>query len=113
MLSERLKKSRERLNLTQLIVASELGVEVGTLSGYERGYRKPSPEVIAKLSEIYQVSSDYLLGLTDDPRPYIGNSEDVLAAHKENPFADVTDEEARMIEAVLAAYRSDPKNKKN
>ncbi len=69
MLAERLKKARERLNLTQSTVASELGVEIGTLSGYERGYRKPSPEAIAKLSKIYQVSTDYLLGITDSQGP--------------------------------------------
>ncbi len=69
-LAERLKKSRERVRLERKQVADQLTISASTLSDYEIGHRQPSLPVLVALSEIYGVSTDYLLGkVTADPYP--------------------------------------------
>lgn len=68
VLAERLKESRESKGFTQAYVSSILNIEIGTLSGYELGRRRPNPEVLAKLAVLYTVSSDYLLGIESYPK---------------------------------------------
>lgn len=65
----RLKQERERLGLTQEDVAKRVGITAAALSNYERGIRDPDTELLAKLANVYGVSTDYLLGLVDDPNP--------------------------------------------
>lgn len=61
-LAKRLKELRDKSGWLQRDVADKLNVRSNTLSGYESGTRSPDPEMIVKLAELYQVSTDYLLG---------------------------------------------------
>lgn len=54
---------REDKDLRQKTIASYLNVSQQTYSNYENGYREIPLWVILKLSEYYQVSADYLLGI--------------------------------------------------
>ena len=69
ILPQRLKIARNKIGWTQEQVADKLSISIGTLSGYERGYRSPNPEMLIKLSGLYMVSLDWLAGSTDDPSP--------------------------------------------
>ncbi|MFB5192700.1 helix-turn-helix domain-containing protein [Alicyclobacillus fastidiosus] len=60
-LGARLKRARERANKTQGEACKALGISIGTLSGYERDYRKPDADTLAKLAATYDVSIDYLV----------------------------------------------------
>lgn len=62
ILANRIKEQRLKKGWTQKYVADLLGVEVGTFSGYEREYRTPETKTLKKLSDIYGVPVDYLLG---------------------------------------------------
>jgi transcriptional regulator with XRE-family HTH domain len=66
-LAVRLKQIREQRGFTQEQVSEKINVEIGTLSGYERAYRKPSPEMLSRLADLYVCSADYLLGRVDSP----------------------------------------------
>lgn len=68
--TERLKKLREFEKINQTELAKELGISQNTYSQYETGARQPSLEMLIKLAEFYFVSTDYILGLTDNPEPY-------------------------------------------
>ena len=59
----RLKTLRKQASLTQQQLAAQLGVTKSVVSFYELQARSPSPEVLAKLAQIFHVSADYLLGL--------------------------------------------------
>ena len=61
-LADNLKISRHKAGLTQEQVANKLGLSIGTISGYERGYRKPDPDTLNNLADLYNVTTDYLLG---------------------------------------------------
>ncbi|MCI1965556.1 MAG: helix-turn-helix domain-containing protein [Oscillospiraceae bacterium] len=59
----RLRELRENKDLTQTQVAKRLGLSKTTISGYENNIKTPSLDVLIKLSILYGVSSDYILGL--------------------------------------------------
>lgn len=66
---QRLKELRVQAGMTQLQLAQRMGVTKSVVSFYELQERTPSPGILVKLSGIFKVSTDYLLGL--DPRETI------------------------------------------
>lgn len=58
-----LKRLRLQKGYTQQQLAVELNVTKSVVSYYELQERTPSPEILIKLSYIFHVSTDYLLGL--------------------------------------------------
>ncbi|MBQ8288624.1 MAG: helix-turn-helix transcriptional regulator [Clostridia bacterium] len=66
----RLKDLREDHDLSQQFVADYLQMKQPQYSRYERGLRDVPTDVLIRLSRLYQTSVDYLLGLTDNPKPY-------------------------------------------
>ena len=67
---QRLRNLREDRDLNQTAVAKLLHVSQTTYSRYESGALDiPSGSLIA-LADFYGTSVDYLLGLTDEPKPY-------------------------------------------
>lgn len=56
--------------LTQEAVANYLHVKQNTYSQYEVGTTRFPLDVVVKLAEYFDVSVDYLVELTDDPKPY-------------------------------------------
>lgn len=61
----RIKKLREEFKITQQELADKLNGAKSTVAMYENETRKPSMEVLIRLSEIFDCSIDYLLGKTD------------------------------------------------
>ena len=59
---EILKQLRTQNGFTQKDVAKQLNVTTQCYQGYESGYRQPTPEMLCKLADIFEVSVDYLLG---------------------------------------------------
>lgn len=66
----RLKEIREDKDLKQIDVAKALGIKQQQYSEYEIGKRLIPIHYICKLADYYNVSVDYLLGRTDEKRPY-------------------------------------------
>ncbi len=64
----RLKELRRARNMTQLRLAMELNTNQNTISRYESGEREPSIADLIRLADYFNVSVDYLIGRTDDPR---------------------------------------------
>ncbi len=60
---ETLKKLRLDAGLTQAQLAQKLNVTKSVVSYYELKERTPSPEVLIKISELFHVTTDYLLGI--------------------------------------------------
>ena len=63
--SERIKKLRKSLNLTQGTLAKNLNISPSMLCEYEKGHYLISTATLYHLSKNYHVSSDYLLGKTN------------------------------------------------
>ena len=64
-MGEKLKSLRLEKILTQKQIADRIGLAISAVSSYESGSRYPSYDVLVKLSRIFHVSTDYLLGITD------------------------------------------------
>ena len=67
MFPERLKQLRKERGMTQLDLAAALNVSSGTVAMWETGASEPDHETILRLAELFGVSTDYLLGLKDEP----------------------------------------------
>lgn len=67
----RLRELRKSKNLTQTQVARRLNLSKTTISGYENNVKTPSLEVLVQLALLYDVSTDYILGLENRPMLYI------------------------------------------
>ncbi len=64
----RLKDLREDHDLTQKELAFRLHISQNTYSQYENGVRQLPIDALIRLAEIYEVSTDYILGLTNNPK---------------------------------------------
>ena len=81
MIGERLKYLREDTGLTQKEMAEKLSINYRTYSGYERDEVEPGDDFIVKLCEYYNVSADYLLGMSEQPVPIRRGKEYVRLPH--------------------------------
>lgn len=66
----RLRDLREDKDLTQDQLVNILNMHKTTYTNYEQGKREPPFELIVNLAKLYDVSIDYIAGLTDDPKKY-------------------------------------------
>lgn len=63
---ERLRMARERAGLSQLDVYKAINLSNKSLSRYENDATTPDPETIKALIELYDVSADFIMGLSDE-----------------------------------------------
>lgn len=66
---KRMRDLREDHDLSQQKVAAYLNMHRSVYRRYEAGERETPVWVVDKLADLYQVSTDYLLGRTDNPAP--------------------------------------------
>ncbi|QEK11653.1 helix-turn-helix transcriptional regulator [Crassaminicella thermophila] len=67
MFGSRLKHLRSKKKITQQELAELLNVSPSTIGMYEQGRRDPDTNTIKFLANYFNVSTDYLLGIVDDP----------------------------------------------
>ena len=63
---ERIADERKNAGLTQDELASQLGISRQSITLYEKGARVPDIEVLRKFADFFDVTADYLLGITDN-----------------------------------------------
>lgn len=90
-MGSKLKVLRTENGLTQTQVAKRLGVAVSAVSSYESGARYPSYSVLIKLSRMYHVTTDFLLGV---------KSNEML------DISDLSEDDKAVVKATVAALRS-------
>lgn len=66
----RIRDLREDHDYTQQYVASYLNVRQNTYSQYESGKRQIPLDSLIRLADLYKTSTDYILGRTNNPKPY-------------------------------------------
>lgn len=66
---ERIKELREDRDITQKEIAKELNCSQQVYSNYELGQRDIPTDILIKLCKFYNVSADYILGLTNELKP--------------------------------------------
>ena len=81
MLGARIKELRKEFGLSQVDLASRLEVTKQTISNWENENIQPSIDMLVGLSNVFNVTTDYLLGLDDVPRLSIEGLPMSFAAH--------------------------------
>jgi transcriptional regulator with XRE-family HTH domain len=71
--AERLKRLREARNLSQRELARQCGFSETLIRKYEAGESDPAGYFIRVIASKLEVSADYLLGLTNAPRGFVGD----------------------------------------
>ncbi len=66
----RLRELRKKKGLSQLRMATELNTTQNTISRYETGEREPGITELIKIANYFNVSLDYLLERTENPKFY-------------------------------------------
>ena len=66
--SRRLQMLRERQHKSRRVVSELCGLPTDAIRRYERGEAKPTADSLIAIANYFEVSIDYLLGRTDNPR---------------------------------------------
>lgn len=67
---KRLRDLREDKDMNQTDIAKILGMSQTGYSKYETGENDIPTNILIKLAKFYNTSTDYILGLTDNTKPY-------------------------------------------
>ena len=81
MLGERIREMRLGCGWNQVDLAKRLNVAKQTVSNWENDNIQPSIEMLIKLSKIFAVSTDYLLGIDEIPRLDVSGLDTETVAH--------------------------------
>lgn len=73
MRGDRLKWLREGANLSQLDLAVRLSISETQIWRYENSDTEPRADVVVRLAEFFNVSTDYLLGRSDEQGIHVAN----------------------------------------
>ncbi|EAC6347782.1 TPA: helix-turn-helix domain-containing protein [Listeria monocytogenes] len=103
MFGNRLKQLRKNNNKTQEDISKILGISRGAYSHIENGRNEPDMETIVKLADIFEVSTDYLLGKSNN------GLVDIIAAHIDS---NATEEDIKEILAYIEEKRKEHANEK-
>ena len=106
MLGERLKHLRSQSNKTQQQIADKLGITRAAYSHFENDRNQPDSDTIVKLAEIFEVTTDYLLGKeqSQDNDPNL-----LVAAHIDD---DVSEQDMEDILRYIEYRKNNPLPKK-
>jgi transcriptional regulator with XRE-family HTH domain len=72
LVARRLREARLRAGLTEVDVRDRIGISTRTVRAYEHAERLPGAQALAKLTRLYGVSADWVLG--DAEREHPGSS---------------------------------------
>lgn len=109
-LGQRIKGLRLQHHLNQEQLGKVMGVKKATISNYELGTRKPDPDDIVKLANYFETTTDYLLGNTDNSE-LPNTTTDLLAAHLDKAYSDLSDDDKNQIQDFIKYIQSKGDNK--
>jgi len=105
MLAERLKSLRKEKNITQKKLSDEINVSASTIGLYEQGRRTPDNETLTKIADYFEVTTDYLLGRTN--QKYFSQDE-TIAFHAKG---EISEADQKMVRDLIDRLVKDHKDK--
>lgn len=103
--SERLKELRKQAQLTQVELASKLGIAQSSYADWERGRKKPTQDNLVKIAQILNVSVDYLVGNSEKKADELDNIEFLFRMNSKG----LTDEEKDIFRKELIEFMEERK----
>lgn len=89
---EKLRELRLKSGMTQLQLADKVNVTKSVINYYEHKDKKPSPDILIKFSEIFGVTTDYLLGVEKTPEAMLDVS-------------GLTEDDVKAVQVIVDAFR--------
>lgn len=102
-LGKRIRELRKKKKMKQMELAILISKTKSTISSFERGTRQPNNMDLVKLSKILGTSSDYLLGITNDPS---SNDNGLVASQLDGQFRNFSKDEKDLITDFMDFVRS-------
>ncbi|MEN2765795.1 helix-turn-helix domain-containing protein [Ornithinibacillus xuwenensis] len=106
--SSRLTSLRKNRGLSRDDLAEKLGVSYSTISKYESGSREPDFGTLQKISDIFDVTTDYLIGKSNNTNTSDNNNNPNRAFHN---FEEISEQEKEYLEEQLRIFRKIKDNK--
>jgi|GEM_PF-1724410 transcriptional regulator with XRE-family HTH domain len=101
---DNLRKLRKSFGHSQKDLADILFVNQTAVSQWERGVSKPSPDMLLRICDVYNTTTDYLLGRTNDPTNY---EDGTLMANVRPDILDACKGDVRQALAIQRAIDQD------
>lgn len=104
-ISERLRRRRKQLRLSQEALAEIANIDQTQISRYEKGKNEPGADVLASLANALNTTTDWLLGLTENPnRPAISKG-DLSEDEREliDSYRGIPADKQRQIRSIVRA----------
>lgn len=80
-IGKRIKTKRINDKINQKELAEKVGISASAINQFEKGEKKPSSIVLAKIARVLDVSTDYLIAVSDDEGIFVG--EEVSVAFRD------------------------------
>ena len=96
--SSRLKKARDYSGISQSEAAKTLRISQSAFAAYESGRNEPSLEMLAMISKLFAVNSDWLIGLSSDSG--INEMREILKEREQKRILDKLEKEAELDQRV-------------
>ena len=107
MNTENLKAIRNIKSVTQKEAADALGISPNTYKNYEQGMREPNNEMLCKLADYFNVTTDYLLGRAPqtDPMKMLVSQTDLSPEAQEEIYMSLPPEAQAIVLTVMRMLR--------
>ncbi|MED1302643.1 transcriptional regulator [[Bacillus thuringiensis] serovar konkukian] len=115
MIGEKIKELRKNSKITQEQLGNAIGVSKMAISYFEKGKKSPGRESLEKIADYFEVTTDYLLGRSEDPEL---NEEEDKAVSEEGKnilaiIESLPEDERKKAWEQLEMYVTYMQNKKN
>ena len=104
MIGKALKALREERGLSQVELAKQLDISASAIGMYEVNSREPSDDIKTKIAEYFDVSIDYLLGVSDVRNSNSTKHEDKEFVAFYEGYKDLDDTDKEILKATLDAF---------
>lgn len=103
-LAIRIVDLREKQGITQTELAKKMGLDKSSMSKIENGTRKVSSDELRKLSDIFEVSADYLLGTVSKKNNNDLSLDEAVDSVMSFDGRPVTDHDRQMMKSLWKSY---------
>jgi Predicted transcriptional regulators len=109
MKESRLRNLRNQSGLTQQEIADKLEISRANYSHIENGRNEPDNTTLVKIAKFFNVTTDYLLGSSDDPAKSKNDEPDLVANHLDKAYNELSPEEQAQVDNFIKFMKSNKK----
>lgn len=107
MLNKRLVSLRKKKKWTQKDIAGKLNISRSAYAGYEIGRRVPEYSTLENMANLFEVSIDYLVGRTEEPKGHVDIS--VIKSATLDLYRNLSEEQRRIVDDMIKVLANQQK----